>query len=80
MDLIKSIQICDGILNRKISISEIIDEARNGRLLPGNGDFEIKKILSYLNVDTTICVEYPDPKLSPISRIEKSYKSLSDLF
>lgn len=57
--LIRSAQLCDAPAARPTSTEAIIQEARGGRLRPGEGDLPLHELLAVLPTDTTLSVEVP---------------------
>lgn len=56
---IRSAQLCDAPLQRPATNEAIIQEARSGRLLPGDGELPLCQLLAALPQDTAIGVEVP---------------------
>ena len=57
-DLIGSVQLCDAPLASPPP-SEIMDEARSGRLLPGEGELPLRELLAALPEDVPLSAEVP---------------------
>ncbi|CAN7735020.1 TIM barrel protein [Bosea sp. LjRoot9] len=58
--LIRSAQLCDAGADRPVSVEAIIQEARGGRLLPGQGVLPLQNLLAELPADVTLSVEVPN--------------------
>ncbi|WNJ90483.1 sugar phosphate isomerase/epimerase [Bosea sp. 685] len=58
--LIRSAQLCDAGADRPVSVEAIIQEARGGRLLPGQGVLPLHNLLTELPADVTLSVEVPN--------------------
>lgn len=75
-DMIKSVQICDGNNCGVMSPEAMMQSARYGRLLPGEGDVDIPGILSRLPNGLRIGVEVPNSirlaELGPKSWAERA--------
>jgi sugar phosphate isomerase/epimerase len=59
--LIRSAQLCDAGTERPVSVEAIIQEARGGRLLPGQGVLPLQSLLAELPADVRLSVEVPNP-------------------
>ena len=57
--LIRSAQFCDAPLARPVTMDAIIQEARSGRLPPGEGALPLQALLEELPSDATLSVEVP---------------------
>ncbi|POR50375.1 sugar phosphate isomerase/epimerase family protein [Bosea psychrotolerans] len=58
--LIRSAQLCDAAAGRPASVEAIIQEARGGRLLPGQGVLPLQTLLAELPADAVLSVEVPN--------------------
>ena len=56
---IRSAQLCDAPSRRPATNEAIIQEARSGRLPPGNGELPLRELLAALPQDSAIGVEVP---------------------
>ena len=56
---IRSAQLCDAPSRRPATNEAIIQEARSGRLPPGNGELPLRELLAAMPQDTAIGVEVP---------------------
>jgi sugar phosphate isomerase/epimerase len=59
LGLVRSAQLCDAPAARPSSEEAIIREARSGRLLPGEGDLPLCRLLAALPDDVAVSVEVP---------------------
>lgn len=62
---IRSAHLCDAAANRPATMEALIQEARGGRLIPGNGDLPLHRLLAGLPDCTTLTVEVPNIGLVP---------------
>lgn len=58
--LIRSAQLCDAGADRPASVEALVQEARGGRLLPGQGVLPLRNLLAELPADVTLSVEVPN--------------------
>ena len=56
---IRSAQLCDAPSQRPATNEAIIQEARSGRLPPGDGELPLRELLAALPQDTALGVEVP---------------------
>lgn len=62
---IRSAHLCDAATNRPATMEALIQEARGGRLIPGNGGLPLHRLLAGLPDCTTLTVEVPNIGLVP---------------
>ena len=79
--LIRSAQLCDAPAVRPTSTDAIIQEARGGRLPPGEGELPLHALLSALPSDTVLSVEVPMDNAGPAEiRVPQIYEATQRLF
>jgi sugar phosphate isomerase/epimerase len=72
-ELFPYVQMCDGpLLPPRGGVAEIRDEAVTGRLLPGDGELPLHRLLAVLPPDIPVCVETPVRSLASRSDNEKA--------
>jgi sugar phosphate isomerase/epimerase len=64
-ELIQSVQICDASAHSPTSEAEIIQEARSGRLAPGEGVLPLRELLAELPPEVRLSVEAPSRSKDP---------------
>lgn len=75
-DMIRSAQLCDAPLARPASSEAIIQEARGGRLPPGEGALPLVELLAALPADTMLSVEVPMDGAGPAAlRLPRIYEA-----
>jgi sugar phosphate isomerase/epimerase len=65
------VQICDGAAAQPAP-HRLVDEARKGRLLPGEGAFPIREILAALRADVDLEIEVPHAGLAMLPARERA--------
>lgn len=75
-DLITYMQLCDAPAVLPADNAACIDEARNNRLMPGEGGLWLRELMAILPKDITISIETPHRGDSGLSFVEKARKSL----
>jgi sugar phosphate isomerase/epimerase len=71
---LRAVQLCDAPLQAPAE-ALIIQEAREGRLLPGSGELPLTALLSALPADVHISVETPSVLLAPQMRLQAAYEA-----
>lgn len=69
-DWIGRIQISDGPAN--MPLADQLTEARQRRLIPGDGELPLRALLAALNPGLTIGIEVPNPDFSTEERVRRS--------
>lgn len=69
---LRCVQLCDGPLAMPPTQAEIIAEAREGRLMPGEGALPLVPLLRALPRDIAISVEVPMPGLTAEQRLARA--------
>lgn len=69
---LRAVQLCDGPRDAPHTQAEIIAEAREARLMPGEGALPLIPLLHALPPDITVSVEVPTPGLSAAERLARS--------
>lgn len=70
-----AVQICDGKLESP-PFAELANEMRTGRLLPGDGEFDIDGLLDALPADIEVEIEAPSASLAHLPPVEKARRAL----
>jgi len=69
---LRAVQLCDAPLQAPVE-ALIIQEAREGRLLPGQGQLPLRALLEALPVDVALSVETPSSGLQREHRLQQAY-------
>ena len=78
---IRSAQLCDAPSRRPATNEAIIQEARSGRLPPGNGELPLRELLAALPQDSAIGVEVPmDGSIPAALRVQRIFDVTRQLF
>jgi sugar phosphate isomerase/epimerase len=72
---IRVAQLCDASPRKPVTDAEVIAEARQGRLPPGEGNLPLIEIARTLPSDTAFTVEVPIPAMDAPSRLALNYKA-----
>jgi sugar phosphate isomerase/epimerase len=72
---IRSAQLCDAPAARPATTEGIIQEARAGRLLPGDGDLPLYRLLAELPDHTVLSVELPNAGHPPEQHARRAYEA-----
>jgi len=75
---LRAVQLCDAPLQAPAE-ALIIQEAREGRLLPGCGQLPLAALLSALPADVQISVETPSAQLTSGLRLKAAYEATRSL-
>lgn len=79
--LIRSAQLCDAPATSPASTEAIIQEARGGRLPPGEGGLPLRELLAALPADTVISAEVPMDNAGPAElRLPRIYEATMRVF
>ncbi|MGK6314276.1 sugar phosphate isomerase/epimerase family protein [Neorhizobium sp. DT-125] len=76
-DLILYLQLCDAPMRQPIDNAGCIDEARNARMMPGDGGLWLKELMATLPKDITISVETPHRGDAMLSFQEKAKSGMA---
>lgn len=76
---LQAVQLCDGP-RRAPAEALIIQEAREGRLLPGRGQLPLAALLSALPADVQVSVETPSALVAPEMRLKAAFEASRSLF
>ncbi|HDS1679419.1 TPA: TIM barrel protein [Pseudomonas putida] len=71
---LRAVQLCDAPLQAPAE-ALIIQEAREGRLLPGSGQLPLAALLNALPADVQVSVETPSALLAPDLRLKAAYEA-----
>lgn len=71
-DLMLYLQLCDAPAQQPADNAGCIDEARNARMLPGDGGLWLKELMAVLPNDITISIETPHRGDSALSFVERA--------
>lgn len=75
---LQAVQLCDAPLQAPVE-ALIIQEAREGRLLPGRGQLPLAALLSALPADVHVSVETPSALIAPEMRLTAAYEASRSL-
>ena len=75
---LRSVQLCDAPLQAPPE-TQIITEAREGRLPPGQGQLPLAELLAALPGAVAVSVEMPYGKLGSVERLGLAYSSVAEL-
>jgi sugar phosphate isomerase/epimerase len=73
--LIGAAQLCDASARQPATDQEVIAEAREGRLPPGEGVLPLSELLSVLPGDVPLSVEMPMPQVPAAERLTLAFRS-----
>jgi len=59
-ELVRSVQLCDAVVERPADNAALVAEARGGRLLPGQGALPLQDLLRVIPSDAMLSVEVPN--------------------
>jgi sugar phosphate isomerase/epimerase len=74
-EFIMSAQLCDAPAIRPTSTEAIIQEARAGRLPPGQGDLPLSRLIAELPDHTTLSVEVPNAGLPAEEHLRRVFQA-----
>jgi len=72
---IRAAQLCDASFHLPATEAEVIAEAREGRLPPGEGGLPLVEMVQALPSDATFTVEVPIPTMDAPSRLALNHKA-----
>jgi len=72
---IRAAQLCDASSQRPATDAQVIAEAREGRLPPGEGSLPLVETVQALPTDAAFTVEVPIPTMDAPSRLALNYKA-----
>jgi sugar phosphate isomerase/epimerase len=75
LSLIGAAQLCDASSRQPATNQEVIAEAREGRLPPGEGVLPLSELLSVLPHDVPLGVEMPMPQVPAAERLALAFRS-----
>jgi sugar phosphate isomerase/epimerase len=75
---LRAVQLCDAPLQAPAE-ELIIQEAREGRLLPGRGQLPLAALLSALPADVQVSIETPSALIAPEMRLTAAYEASRSL-
>jgi sugar phosphate isomerase/epimerase len=74
-DVLRSVQLCDAPAARPATTDALIKEARGGRLLPGEGDLPLGRLLAELPDHAVLSVEVPNSGHPPELHARRAYEA-----
>jgi sugar phosphate isomerase/epimerase len=74
-EAIRSVQLCDAPAARPATTDALIKEARGGRLLPGDGDLPLGRLLAALPDHAVLSVEVPNSGHPPELHARRAYEA-----
>lgn len=74
-EAIRSVQLCDAPAARPATTDALIKEARGGRLLPGDGDLPLGRLLAELPDHAVLSVEVPNSGHPPELHARRAYET-----
>jgi sugar phosphate isomerase/epimerase len=80
--LFKYAQICDAVAAIPTASSDLIREARTGRLLPGDGALPLRELMAALPAGIPLAIEAPvraTAGLPPLTRAQRAWRSMQAL-
>ncbi|HEV3492390.1 MAG TPA: sugar phosphate isomerase/epimerase [Reyranella sp.] len=78
-DILRSVQLCDAPAARPATTDGLIKEARGGRLLPGDGDLPLGRLLAELPEHAVLSVEVPNSGYPPELHARRAYEAAQRL-
>ena len=75
LGIIHAAQLCDARASQPRTNAEVIAEAREGRLPPGEGELPLAELLCALPTDTVLSVEMPLPSMIVIPRLALAHSA-----
>lgn len=72
---IHAAQLCDARAAQPSTDAEVIAEAREGRLPPGEGELPLAELLRALPTDTVLSVEMPLPSMGVVPRLALAHQA-----
>lgn len=72
-DFLRAVQLCDAVPTQPVTDEDVIAEAREGRLPPGEGCLPLATLVQAVSADAALSVELPMRGLDARSRIGAAY-------